>query len=186
MRTTRSILWHFPDLPSTERCVLLRDVERWYLEGTVLTFLHGDPVEIRYVVSCNDTWHTQRCTVDIEGTVNSESFELDVADGEWIVNGRPERRFDGLTDIDLGFSPCTNTLPIRRLGLDVGASTRIAVVWLRFPSLEIVRAEQVYTRLAERQYRYESGSGDFTAEIDVDDHGMVTRYGDFWRELRPA
>jgi hypothetical protein len=169
-----------------ERCALLEDVERWYLEGTVLTLLRGDPTEIRYALACDEAWRTQSCSVDIEGTVASESFEFEVDEGVWTVNGRHERAFDGLTDIDLGFSPCTNTLPIRRLALEVGQSARIAVVWLRFPSLEIVRSEQVYTRLADHTYRYDSGSGDFTAELDVDELGIVTRYGDFWRELRPA
>ena len=35
-----------------------------------------------------------------------------------------------------------------------------------------------------RSYRYESGT--FEAELQVDEHGLVTRYGDIWAADPPA
>jgi uncharacterized protein len=40
----------------------------------------------------------------------------------------------GLFDVDLEFSPATNTLPIRRLNLKVGESVVVDVVWVRLDS----------------------------------------------------
>ena len=73
------------------------------------------------------------------------------------MNGTPAKALKGCTDIDLGCSPSTNTLPIRRLRLAVGASSTIQAAWVLFPQLEVVKAAQTYTRLDEYTYRYASG-----------------------------
>ena len=81
--------------------------------------------------------------------------------------------------MDLGCSPSTNTLPIRRLRLGLGASQTIQAAWIRFPELEVVKAAQTYTRLDEYTYRYASGT--FQAEISVDDDGVVAAYAEWLR-----
>ena len=53
--------------------------------------------------------------------------------------------------MDLSATPSTNTLPIRRLALDVGASREVRAAWIRFPSCEIAPLPQRYTRLADRR-----------------------------------
>ena len=82
-------------------------------------------------------------------------------------------------DIDLNFSPSTNLLPIRRLGLAVGAEAPVTAAWLRFPSFALEPLAQTYRRLSIGAYRYESGGGAFTADLEVDDAGLVTRYPGF-------
>jgi hypothetical protein len=89
------------------------------------------------------------------------------------------RTLKGCTDIDLGCSPSTNTLPIRRLRLGIGASSTIQAAWVRFPALVVVKAAQTYTRLDEFTYRYESG--DFSAELTADEDGLVASYADWQR-----
>ena len=98
--------------------------------------------------------------------------------GGWTIDGARASALRGCTDVDLGFSPSTNTLPIRRLRLDISASKTINAAWVRFPGLEVVKAAQAYTRLDELTYRYASGS--FEAELTVDGVGLVTDYA-VWR-----
>ena len=74
--------------------------------------------------------------------------------GGWSVDGTSVRGLKGATDVDLGCSPSTNTLPIRRLRLGVGATKTIKAAWVRFPELTVVKADQKYTRLDEFTYRY--------------------------------
>src|SRR5215212_3322314 len=100
------------------------------------------------------------------------------ANGAWKVDGNAAKTLKGCTDIDLGCSPSTNTLPIRRLRLGVGSSETIRAAWIRFPELTVEKAEQTYTRLDEFTYRYASGT--FSAELTVDDDGLVAGYAD-WR-----
>jgi hypothetical protein len=85
---------------------------------------------------------------------------------------------DGAVDVDLGVTPSTNTLPIRRLGLEIGEHADLVVAWVRFPDLAVERSDQRYTRLAENTYRYASGS--FSRDIEADDLGLVTSYPDLF------
>jgi uncharacterized protein len=84
--------------------------------------------------------------------------------------------------VDLAVTPATNTLPIRRLDLQIGHSASVTAAWIRFPELEIQPLSQRYTRLAKNTYRYESDPG-FSTEIRVDDLGLVTYYRGGWERI---
>jgi hypothetical protein len=106
-----------------------------------------------------------------------------VADGAgaWRADGDPIAALDGCHDVDLGWTPATNTLPIRRLDLAVGDAVTIPVAFLRFPELTLVRSDQTYSRLGVDRWRYRSGPYDFELTTDPVT-GIVTRYGDeLWR-----
>ncbi len=86
-------------------------------------------------------------------------------------------RLEPALDLDLGFSPLTNTLPIRRLGLldaPAGTSYPIGLVFVQLPSLEIVHSVQTYTATGGSAVHFASGS--FTADITLDAEGYVTHY----------
>ena len=84
--------------------------------------------------------------------------------------------------MDLGFTPATNTLPLRRLGLAVGESAAVRSAWLRFPELRHEPLEQTYTREAARTFRYRAivDGEPFVARLDIDAFGRVTRYEGLW------
>lgn len=93
----------------------------------------------------------------------------------WQADGVDRPDLDGAVDIDLAFSPFTNTLPIRRLALAVGASAEIVTAYVT-PGLTVAPDPQRYTRLADDRYLYESLDSDFRAEITVDADGFVVDY----------
>ncbi|HEV3407877.1 MAG TPA: putative glycolipid-binding domain-containing protein [Gaiellaceae bacterium] len=77
--------------------------------------------------------------------------------------------------VDLGFSPLTNTLPIRAHELHQGGVPRDYVMALvDVPALELVRSEQRYEPFAPGLVRFRSG--DFSAMLELDDDGFVVRY----------
>ena len=123
---------------------------------------------------------TRSVTVDLRGPDGERSLRLAVKDGLWWVEGRPEATLRECVDVDLGWTPSTNTLPIRRLNLAVGESRAVTAAWVRFPELTVERLPQEYRRLDERRYRYSSAGGRFVAELEVDEHGLVTTYGQIW------
>ena len=94
------------------------------------------------------------------------------------------RNSNGCIDIDLNFSPSTNTLPIRRLRLALGASARVRAAWLRFPDFTLHVAEQSYTRIAIDRYEYRHG--EFRSEILVDSIGLVRDGPPVWERLTSA
>jgi hypothetical protein len=103
-------------------------------------------------------------------------------EGHWTLNGAPLPRVDGALDIDLGFTPATNLLPIRRLNLAVGERAEVRTAWVRFPELRVEALEQTYQREAENVFRYEArGDGErFQARLDTDEYGRVLLYEGLW------
>ncbi len=94
----------------------------------------------RYELYTDDTWATARFEVTVEGAGFLRSVRLERAAGRWRVTATEQGNLDAALlaagharaalpgseepgklakalDVDLGFTPLTNTLPIRRLGL---------------------------------------------------------------------
>jgi hypothetical protein len=156
----------------------------WFLHGTILTIADGEAVEARYRVTCDRRWRTRRAEVTVEKAGAKRSLTLHASRGRWYRNGRELADVRGCIDVDLGWSPSTNTLPIRRLALGVGeGSGSLVAAWIRFPELTVEPLAQQYRRLSGRRYLYTSRGGAFRARIEVDDLGLVTRYGRIWRRL---
>jgi hypothetical protein len=178
--TTRRAAWRRSDEVETdEHCTLTVRDSGLSLVGTVLGAEDGLPVRIEYRVLTDGAGLTTAVHVrDLRGFEQRAIALARTAKGAWTVDGAASRGLKGCTDIDLGCSPSTNTLPIRRLRLNIGASHTIQAAWIRFPELSVVKASQTYTRLDEFTYRY--ASGDFSAELTVDDEGLVAAYAD-WR-----
>ena len=178
--TTRRVAWRRSDEVETdEHCTLTLRDGGLSLVGTVLGADGGAPVRIEYRVLADGTAMTSAAHVrDLRGfETRTLVLERDPK-GNWSVDGAVVRALKGCFDVDLGCSPSTNTLPIRRLRLAIGASKKIQAAWVRFPELTVVKTAQTYTRLDEFTYRYASGT--FEAELTVDDDGLVTSYAE-WR-----
>jgi uncharacterized protein len=173
-----SILWQ-ESAGGSDLCVLEPAGRGWRLRGTVLTAEREQPVEARYSVVVDAKWATQ----DVEVVVSfagGEPRQPAALGGLWSGKERPPE-FQDCVDVDLGFTPATNTLPIRRLGLEIGEEAEIAAAWLRWPELKVERALQGYARLARDRYRYTQD--DFEAELVVDEHGLVVDYEGIWLAL---
>jgi hypothetical protein len=183
--TTRRVAWRRSDeVVTDEHCTLTLRDSGLSLVGTVLGAEAGLPVRIEYRVLADAAGVTTAAHVrDLRGfETRTMALERDPK-GNWSVDGEVVRALKGCTDVDLGCSPSTNTLPIRRLRLAVGASHKIQAAWLRFPELTIEKSAQTYTRLDEFTYRYASGT--FQAELTVDEDGLVAAYAE-WRRTGVA
>ena len=154
------IVWRRLDTPGHEACRLTGQT----LEGSAV--FADPPTALSYRVVCDASWRTQ--SVSVTGWIASRTIDL-TFDRSALL---------GCDDVDLNFSPSTNTLPIRRLPLAVGESASLTVAWLRFPEMTLEPLAQTYRRVAERRWEYTSD--DFRAEVEVDEEGLVTRYGDLW------
>lgn len=142
----------------------------------------GRPYSFSYHLTWDPRWHVR--TVDAR-LLGDERPPLQLrADGEgrWLTaQGEGLPALAGCIDVDFTASPFTNTLPIRRLGLQVGQSAQLRVVYILVPALDVRPATQTYTRLDATHYRYESGT--FRADLPVDEDGLVLDYPGFWRRI---
>jgi hypothetical protein len=175
------ILWRRLDLPGHEIGELCALEDGWKLSGTALFCYERQPCRLEYIVLCDSRWRTN--SAQVRGAIAEREVDLTVsrdAEGMWQLNGADCPAVAGCTDIDLGFSPSTNLLPIRRLSLAVGEYADVRAAWLPFPSLLLQHLAQVYRREGERTYRYESGCGSFVRILEVNPAGFVTSYPGVW------
>lgn len=166
------LVWRRLDLPGHEACRFSGQT----LEGTAV--LATPPCALTYFVLCDDAWRTR--SAHVIGWIESRTVDLLITaeNGHWSINGVPQPQVDGCTDVDLNFSPSTNTLPIRRLNLAIGESAVVHAAWLRFPALTLERLDQTYRRTGLRTWQYSSDN--FTAAMEVDEQGLVRKYEGGW------
>jgi uncharacterized protein len=183
-RFMRSGLWRRLDGRSWERFELTRHDALWRLSGTILVRGDSGPAEARYEVTCDPGWRTLRTTVTLRDDAGERSLELVADGGRWSADGVDVAAVRGCVDVDLEWSPSTNTLPIRRLEVPVGGATgTLRMAWVRFPALTVEPLPQEYRRLAPERYHYTSGGGSFEADIEVDADSLVTAYEGAWERV---
>ena len=181
----QSILWRGLYQPGHEACTVYLLDTRWKLEGTAV-FLSEDrrPCRLSYLITCDSSWKTLSGTVSGWVGDHDVNIEISVAALQWQLNGVDKPEVNGCIDLDLNFSPSTNLLPIRRLGLEIGQQAEVKAAWLRFPSFELEPLSQVYSRLSESTYRYSSNDGKFVRDLTVNVFGLVTDYPGLWQVER--
>lgn len=161
--------WRGIESPSIERLGLSTD------DGvTARSTVEDGDQRYEYEVVLTPSWVFQ--TLQLR---SHEGRRLDLRrgdDGVWHADGEQRPDLTDAVDIDLAFSPFTNTLPIRRLGLMVGTAAEIVTAYVDAPSLRVLPDPQRYTRVSADQYLYESLDSDFARQITVDPDGFVVAY----------
>lgn len=155
---------------------------RWENEGWTATGEVGREA-VTYVVRLSATWQVRQFML---------FRDLDEPDlwlgtdgtGRWgEINGAHRHDLAGCTDIDLSVTPFTNSVPIRRLALDVGDEADVIAAMVDVESLGVLPARQRYRRLAARRFEYTNLESGYRAEFDVDEYGLVHDYPDEFRRL---
>ncbi len=85
----------------------------------------------------------------------------------------------GALDCDLGLSPLTNFMPIRREGLlEGGEPCELVMAWVSVPDLAVHRSEQRYEPVDSDTVRYVGRHRSFVGELTCDADGFVVLYPD--------
>jgi uncharacterized protein len=174
-------VWESDLLDSREDFILAAGADGYELAGTTL-IMHDDVrVEIEYRVEVASDWSTRNASIEIAALALTHQVEVPEP-GIWLIDGEHRPDLDGCSDIDLGWTPATNTIPIRRLVLEGRKAATIRAAWLKWSELQFIATDQSYTKIHNAKWRY--ASGNFSAELLVDNQGVVHTYGDppIWRE----
>jgi len=176
-----AIVWRRLDQPGHDSARLTKMSSGVVLEGTTVFSESGRPCRLDYRVDCDPWFRT--VSARVLGWLGAVSIELEITaapERMWTLNGRPCPKVQGCEDLDLSFTPATNVLPIRRHRLAIGARASVRAAWLDFPNVALAPLEQVYERVAESRYRYESAGG-FKAMLETNGAGLVTHYPGLWQ-----
>ena len=151
------------------------------LEGASTAVQAGEAWAIAYRIAFDARWVTRQARIWGWSTGGSQArlLESDGA-GRWRVDGRDQPALDGCLDVDLEASASTNTLPVHRLGLEVGAASAAPAAYVRAVDFGVERLEQTYTRLEDdgprRRYMYRAPVFEFQAVLAYDRAGLVLDY----------
>jgi uncharacterized protein len=111
----------------------------------------------------------------------------EVPGGDW--DGSLPDLADAL-DIDIQNSPLTNTMPILRRGFREGGSGDFLMAFVTTPSLRVEASPQRYEHLSTSDtasvVRYISRDGDFTADLELDEEGLLSFYPRLARRIGPG
>jgi hypothetical protein len=146
------------------------------LRGHTSAVEDGHAYAVGYDIELDEQWRTRRAVVTSDTVSGPRSIEL-VSDGHgrWTLDRAPAPQLDGLLDIDLEASACTNLLPVHRLPMPAGEVTPAPAAYVQALDLSVRRLDQTYCRLDERRFDYAS-EDDFSAVLEYDASGLVVDY----------
>jgi hypothetical protein len=179
-----SMLWQRLDAPGHDACLLKANGDGWQLEGTAVLLYEGQPARLTYNIICDARWRTQQG--EVSGWVGGQPIAFSIiraADGVWTCNGAVVPGLEACVDLDLGFSPATNLLQLRRLALSEGQAAEAPVAWLDVSAGTLDLLGQRYERRTQFTYWYEAPRFNYAALLEVNPTGFVCRYPDLWQAV---
>jgi len=163
--------WHTWNREGDEKLDL-----RWENEGWTATGEVGKEA-VTYVIRLSASWQVRQFLLfrDLE---EPDLWLGTEGGGRWgEMNGAHRPDIDSCIDIHLPCTPFSNTLPIRRLQLNVGDSAEVMSASIDVETLGVVRVSHRYRRLGARRFEHSiidpEATADVTTEFDIDEYGLV-------------
>jgi uncharacterized protein len=146
------------------------------LRGHTSAVEDRQPYAVRYEIAFDDRWRTREARVASDTLAGRRETVL-VSDGQgtWTVDDRPAPQLDGLIDVDIEASACTNLLPVHRLTLPAGEVVAASAAYVQALDLTTTRLDQTYRRREDGRFDYTS-EDDFKAVLEYDASGLIVSY----------
>ncbi len=178
------VLWERLDTPGHDACVLEEDGGGWKLHGCAVFRSEHGPSRLTYCVQCSSAWQALRG--EVHGWLGTQQVNWDLvrsATGGWAVNGQLADHLEGRLDLDLGFTPATNVIPLRRLALAEGQAAQAPAAWFDASAGTLAPLPQRYERRASSSYYYEAHTVPYVALLEVAPSGFILQYPGLWRAV---
>lgn len=175
------ILWRRLDAPGHDACRLERNGTGWALEGTAVFAENALPAVLEYQVVVDSAWHTT--SGHVHGWLGEQGIDLRVTrarDGNWMLNGAAVPGLEAHVDLDLGFTPATNLLQLRRVSVQEGEVVDLPVAWLDVASATLTSLPQRYERRTATSYWYDAPGVGYRGLLQVRASGFILRYPELW------
>ena len=181
----REVRWRPETGDGLEHLTLAINAEGARADSVVIGERDGRSYGVSYSISCDQGW---RLTAFVVADTTGRTLSMrSPASSAWaFADGTKAPAFDGCADIDLSGTPFTNTLPIRRANLaggETGRPVTFRMLFVPFDTLEPTVEPQFYTPLGSRLFRFESADRSFSADLPVDEDGLVLDYPTLFRRL---
>jgi uncharacterized protein len=181
-----TFLWKRLDQAGHDACRFTRIRDGWTIEGAAVFDHVGRAANLAYRLVCDSQWRSLGSSVN--GWIGDRNIQIDItrSNDSWCINGVQNDALSGLNDIDLGFTPASNTIAIRRLNLLEGDEAKSVAVWLDKEDWFIKPLHQTYRRIQKYEFSYVSPQHDYSATLMVDGFGAVIHYPELWVMLNQS
>jgi hypothetical protein len=183
---TTVLFWRKVDFPGHDSCQLIRLSDGWRISGAAVFMEARHVCQLQYDVTADAAFRTKSATVT--GFVGKNQVDVrirSIGKERWRVNGKVHADITGCLDVDLGFTPATNLLVLRRLALKVGQQADAPAAYLAFPRMQVVVLPQRYERISRNEYAYESPTAGYRDTLQVSSQGAVIRYPGLFELVSP-
>jgi uncharacterized protein len=187
----RQVMWSPWTAPGLEHLQVFTQSEGIVADSLILGLGEQEPFRVHYEIHCDQHWQLRSVHISLLSGSRQSLHLLTNGEGSWTTeSGNALPLLKGCLDVDISATPFTNTLPIRRLALPPGSSATLKMAYITVPHLQVEVTEQRYTCLETTssggRYLFESlehGVAGFTAELPVDQDGLVLDYPELFRRV---
>jgi hypothetical protein len=175
MGKDRALLWRREDTEGFEWCLVSVIDGRLSAHG-VQVGVDPEPYRLDYRIETGQGFVTRAVHARAEGAGWSRRLDLHHdGDGNWRSTEGTLAEVAGAFDVDIGFSPFTNTLPVLRLDMTTegSAGQDLVAAWVRVPALTV---EPMQQRYEQRRGGVRFSTGTYATELPLDDDGYVRHY----------
>jgi len=175
--TARFAAW---DGSTVEDVVVRADGDGLTAEGRVVRAPDGAH-DVHWVLRLDEAWRVRQLLLFRDLDAPDLWIGHDGGGGWGEINGAHRPDLDGCTDLDVAIAPFGVTVPIRRLGLNVGDAAELQVAVVDVETLGVTPQRYVLARLATRTWRLVVTARDVDVEFGIDEHGVVVDVDGFTR-----
>jgi uncharacterized protein len=171
--------WRRLDVPGHDAARVCQVSTGYQLLGQSVFLDPRGPAALRYTLDLTPTWATRQGQID--GFIGGRAVDTRIArtPNGWTLGGKEGGMAD-VVDLDLGFTPATNMVQLKRVGLSIGEAVSFDVAWLEAGDGALVRLPQEYRRVSEFDYEYSSPTSNYRATIIVAPSGFAAVYPRLW------
>jgi hypothetical protein len=197
-----------------KRLVVWAGIDRWRAEASTIELLPNGvkasgtqigeypvPYRLDYALDASENFVTRTLGVTVRGGGWNRRLRLGHdGSGRWTCEASEDGRIglpapggevsaiEGAMDCDLGLSPMTNLMPVRRHSLHAQpAEVDFLMAWVSVPALELQPSRQRYEHVRRQGsgsvVRYVGEHRDYVGELVLDEDGLVLLYPDLARRV---
>lgn len=174
-------LWQRLDTPGHDACEFLLQRQGWALRGMAVFLEGGQVCRLGYEVLTDTALRTREARVTGMLGETPVDIRIHADQGRWSLNGVVQPAPEGCIDVDLGFTPATNFLPVRRLALAVGEQAQASAAYLAFPALTLECLSQHYRRVSPARYEYAAPAANYQDVLECTAEGIILHYPGLFR-----
>jgi uncharacterized protein len=176
-KATTTLFWRKVDHPGYDSCRLIRLSSGWRLSGAAVFWEAPRVCHFQYDLIADGAFRTKSAAV--AGYLGKKAIDIRIRSAgseRWRVDGTLIADVAGCIDVDLGFTPATNLLALRRLALKVGQRADAPAAYLEFPRLRFTKLPQRYERTGRTEYAYEAPTIGYAGTLQVSASGAIVEY----------